>query len=151
GIMAANFHFPEATTELWLPMAIDRAGLNTGNFNRNAIGRLRPGVTMRAAEAEMTPILMRLPDDVPGMMTHVMFDQAKIRVMLHSLRDDVVGDIRPILFTVIGTVALVLLIACANVASLFLVRAEARTKEVAVRSALGASPGSIVKLYLGEG
>jgi len=151
GIMAADFHFPEATTELWLPMAIDRAGLNTGNFNRNAIGRLRPGITMRAAEAEMTPILMRLPDDVPGMMTHVMFDQAKIRVMLHSLRDDVVGDIRPILFTVIGTVALVLLIACANVASLFLVRAEARTKEVAVRSALGASPGSIVKLYLGEG
>jgi len=151
GIMAADFHFPEATTELWLPMGIDRASLNTGNFNRNAIGRLRPGVTVRAAEAEMTPILMRLPDDVPGMMTHVMFDQAKIRVTLHSLRDDVVGDIRPILFTVVGTVALVLLIACANVASLFLVRAEARTKEVAVRSALGASPRSIVKLYLGEG
>jgi len=85
------------------------------------------------------------------MMTRTMFEQAKIRVVIHSLRDDVVGDIKPILFTVLGTVALVLLIACANVASLFLVRAEARTKEVAVRSALGASPRSIVKLYLGEG
>jgi putative ABC transport system permease protein len=151
GIMPADFHFPDATTELWLPMAIDRANLNNGSFNRDAIGRLRPGVTMRAAEAEMTPLLARLPDDAPGMMTRTMFEQAKIRVMLHSLRDDVVGDIRPILFTVVGSVALVLLIACANVASLFLVRAEARTKEVAVRSALGASPRSIVRLYLGEG
>jgi len=151
GIMPAGFHFPDATTEIWLPMGIDRANLNTGSFNRDAIGRLRPGVTMRAAEAEMSPLLMRLPDDAPGMMTRTMFEQAKIRVVLHSLRDDVVGDIKPILFTVLGTVALVLLIACANVASLFLVRAEARTKEVAVRSALGASPRSIVKLYLGEG
>src|SRR6185503_11869361 len=97
------------------------------------------------------PILMRLPDDVPGMMTPKMFEQAQIRVVIHPLRDDVVGDIRPILFTVLGTVAFVLLIACANVANLFLVRAEARTREVAVRSALGASPKSIVKLYLGEG
>ena len=151
GIMPADFHFPYATTLLWVPMAIDRANLNNASFNRDAIGRLRPGVTMRAAEAEMTPLLMRLPDDTPGMMTRAMFEQTKIRVMLHSLRDDVVGDIRPILFTVVGSVALVLLIACANVASLFLVRAEGRTKEVAVRSALGASPRSIVRLYLGEG
>ena len=150
GVMGQTFHFPESGTELWLPMAIDEARLNTGNFSQNAFARLRPGVTIRAAEAEMQPILMRLPDDVPGMMTHTMFDQARIRVVVHALRDDVVGDIRPILFTVLGTVAFVLLIACANVANLFLVRAEARTKEVAVRSALGATPSTIVKLYLGE-
>ena len=151
GIMPADFHFPDATTELWLPMAIDRAHLNNASFNRDAIARLRPGVTIRAAEAEMTPLLARLPDDAPGMMTRTMLEQAKIRVVIHALRDDVVGDIKPILFTVLGTVALVLLIACANVASLFLVRAEARAKEVAVRSALGATPRSIVRLYLGEG
>jgi predicted permease len=150
GVMGPGFHFPEETTELWVPMAIDRAHLNTGSFNRNAIGRLRPGVTIAAAVAEMTPLMARLPDDMPGMMTHAMFEQAKFKVMLHPLRDDVVGDITPILFTVLGTVAFVLLIACANVANLFLVRAEARTKEIAVRSALGAVPGSIVKLYLGE-
>ena len=150
GVMPATFRFPNETIELWIPMAIDRAHLSTGNFNRNAIGRLRPGVTIQAAEAEMQPIIMRLPDDVPGMMTRRMFDQAKIRVTLHALRDDVIGDIRPILFTVLGTVAVVLLIACANVANLFLVRAEARAKEVAVRAALGATPGGIVSLYLGE-
>jgi predicted permease len=150
GIMPADFHFPDATTELWIPMGIDRAHLSTGNFNRNAIARLRAGVTIQAAEAEMQPVLMRLPDDYPGMMTRTMFEQAKIHVTVHPLREDVVGDIRPILFTVLGTVGFVLLIACANVANLFLVRAEARTKEVAVRAALGASPRSIVKLYLGE-
>ena len=149
GVMGPDVRFP-AASELYLPMAIDRAHLNTGSFNRDAIARLRPGVTAQAAVAEMTPIIMRLPDDVPGVMTRGMFDQAKIKVLIHPLRDDVVGDIRPILFTVLGTVGFVLLIACANVANLFLVRAEARSKEVAIRSALGASPGSIVTLYLGE-
>jgi putative ABC transport system permease protein len=150
GVMPPSFRFPDETAELWTPMAIDRAHLNTGNFNRNAIGRLRAGVTLAAAAAEMQPVLMRLPDDVPGMMTRGMFEQAKIQVVLHPLRDDVVGDIRPILFTVLGTVGFVLLIACANVANLMLVRAEGRTKEVAVRSALGATPRGIVTLYLGE-
>jgi putative ABC transport system permease protein len=151
GIMPASFRFWAETVELWTPMVIDRAQLNTGNFNRNAIGRLRPGVTIQAAEAEMQPVITRLPEDVPGLLTRAMFDQAKIRAILHPLRDDVIGDIRPILFTVLGTVAFVLLIACANVANLFLVRAEARAKEVAVRSALGATPRGIVNLYLAEG
>src|SRR5574338_406648 len=107
---------------------------------------------MRSADsAPVCRSRLRKPDDMPGMMTRAMFEQAKFTVMLHPLRDDVVGDITPILFTVLGTVAFVLLIACANVANLFLVRAEARAKEIAVRSALGATPGAIVRLYLGEG
>jgi predicted permease len=132
-------------------MVIDRSQLVTGNFNRNAIARLRRGVTIPAAVAEMQPLLMRLPDDVPGLMTRKILEQARVQVVIHPLRDDVIGDIRPILFTVLGTVGFVLLIACANVANLFLVRAESRTREVAVRSALGATPAEIVKLYLGEG
>src|SRR4030095_9735691 len=67
GIMPADFHFPDEGADLWVPMGIDRAHLNTGSFNRNAIARLRPGITIRAAEAEMTPLLNRLPDDMPGM------------------------------------------------------------------------------------
>ena len=150
GVMPASFHFPDETVELWRPMVIDRANLTTGSFNRFAIARLRPGVTIEAAEAEMQPVLMRLPDDVPGMMTRRMFEEAKIRAVVHPLRDDVIGDIRPVLFTVLGTVAFVLLIACANVANLLLVRAEGRAKEVAVRSALGATPRGIFQVYLGE-
>ena len=150
GVMPPTFRFPNEAVEMWTPMAIDRANLNNGNFNRNAVGRLRPGITLAAAEAEMQPILSRLPDEIPGLMTRRMFEQAAIRAVLHPLRDDVIGDIRPVLFTVLGTVAFVLLIACANVANLFLVRAESRAREVAVRSALGASPRSIVRLYFGE-
>lgn len=151
GIMPSTFRFPGADGELWTPMRVDPANLNTGSFNRNAIARLRPGVTIASAQAEMQPVLMRLPEDVPGMMTARMFEQAKMRAVLHRLQDDVVGDIRPVLLMVLGTVGFVLLIACANVANLFLVRAEARAKEVAVRSALGATPRDVMRLYLGEG
>ena len=151
GVMASTFRFPGADAELWTPMQVDPAHLNTGSFNRNAIARLRPGVTIAAAQAEMQPILMRLPEDVPGMMTARMFEQGQFRAVLHRLQDDVVGDIRPVLLMVLGTVGFVLLIACANVANLFLVRAEARAKEVAVRSALGATPRDVMRLYLGEG
>ena len=121
-------------------MAIDRAQPQHRQLQSQRDRPAPSGRHDRGGRGGDAADLMRLPDDVPGMMTRAMFEQAKIQVMLHSLRDDVIGDIRPILFTVLGTVAFVLLIACANVANLFLVRAEARTKEVAVRSALGATP-----------
>jgi predicted permease len=150
GVMPPSFHYPDTRTELWRPMRIDPARLNSGNFNRNAIGRLRAGVTLEAAAHEMQPLLMRMPDEMAGPITRGMLEQARIQVVLRPLRDDVIGDVRPVLFTVLGTVAFVLLIACANVANLFLVRAEARQKEIAVRTAIGATPGHVARLYLGE-
>jgi predicted permease len=150
GVMPPTFHFPNAETELWRPMRIDPARLHAGNFNRNAIARLRPGVTLATAEREMQALLMRMPEDYPGPMSRAMLEQAGIHVVVRPLRDDVVGDIRPVLLTVLGTVAFVLLIACANVANLFLVRAEARQKEIAVRTAIGATPARVAGLFLGE-
>lgn len=81
GVMPAGFRFPHESVELWTPMAIDVAHLSTGNFNRNAVARLRPGVTIQAALGEMQPVLMRLPDDVPGLMTRRMFEQASSKGM----------------------------------------------------------------------
>jgi putative ABC transport system permease protein len=150
GIMPPTFQFPIATADLWRPIRIDAARVNAAGFNMFAVGRLRPDVTLARAEAELQTLLLRVPEENPGPLTRAMMESAGFRTVLRPLRDDVVGDIRPVLLTVLGTVAFVLLIACANVTNLFLVRAEARQREVAVRTAIGATPAHIGWLFLGE-
>jgi putative ABC transport system permease protein len=151
GVMPPSFRFPEADTELWLPVTIDEADLGIGNFNWYGIARLAPGATPETAQRELAAIVRRMPeefpdDDItPGMMEH-----ARFTTLIHPQRDDVVGDIQRALWVLLGAVGMILLIACANVANLFLVRAEARQREVAVRTALGASRGSIARTFLGE-
>jgi putative ABC transport system permease protein len=152
GVMPRGFHFPDASTALWLPMKIDPAALNPFSFNRYAIGRLKPGVSIAQAEATTQPLLMRVPDEMPSKypVTRAMLEQAKLHVVVHPMRDDVVGNVKPILFLVLGTVGVVLLIACANIANLFLVRAEGRQREIAVRTAIGARPSDVARLFLSE-
>jgi len=150
GVMPPTFTFPDAAAAIWIPMAIDRATLHAESFGMNAVGRLRPHVSLDAAAKELQPLLLRMPEDFPSAITRGMLEQTKFHVALHPLRDDVVGNIRPVLLVVLGTVVGVLLIACANVANLFLVRAEGRQRELAVRTAIGARPGDLVRLSLGE-
>jgi predicted permease len=151
GVMPAGFRFPAGETELWIPMPIDPANLSPGNFNWRAIGRLRPGITPQRAARELSDLVWRIPEEIPkAQITRGMIQSVKLAVLVHPLRDDVVGDVRRILWVLLGSVGVILLIACANVANLFLVRAEGRQREVAVRTALGASRRDVALLFLGE-
>jgi predicted permease len=151
GVMPAGFRFPSAETELWVPITIDPAKLAVGNFNYRGIGRLRPGATPQAVERELSALVRRIPEEFPDeQITPGMLETARFAAKVHPLRDDVVGDVERLLWILLGSVGVILLIACANVANLFLVRAEARQREVAVRTALGATRGQIARAFLGE-
>jgi predicted permease len=150
GIMPRRFRFPAEATGLWYPLALDSARTMALNFAYNAAARLRPGVTEGAAHNELTRVLARLPEAYPGLAPDII-ERARLRPVVRPLRDTVVGDVSRMLWLLLGAVALLLLIACANVASLFKVRAEGGAREVAVRRALGARAGAIAALYLGEG
>ena len=136
--------------DLWLPARLDQARPPTGTFGWPVSARLKPGVTAQAAEAELAPVLKRLLDGFQGGDYRAFLEQGKYRISVNSVRDDVIGDVREPLWILLGTVGFVLLIACANVANLFLIRAEGRQREVAVRAALGATRGMLVRAQLVE-
>ncbi len=142
GVMPRNFHFLDyEDPELFLPIQFDRNKLFLGNFSYDGIARLKPGVTLAHANADvarMLPIVLRTFAPPQGYSLEL-FQQARIGPNLRSLTRVVVGDIGGSLWILMGSIGIVLLIACANVANLLLVRAEGRRQELAVRAALGAS------------
>src|SRR5688572_18566247 len=152
GIMPASFAFPEPRTDAWLPAVISRAigyGLPYGYIG---VGRLRGGATVAEARTELNTLIADLPNVYPGdqgVLGNVAGNGA-LQSTAITLKEAMVGDISLGLWILLAAVGLVLLVACANVANLFLVRSEARQREVAVRRALGASSGGIARFFLAE-
>jgi putative ABC transport system permease protein len=152
GVLGADFHFLNTTPQVILPFRFNPAEVFLGNFSYQGVARLKPGVTIEQANADvarMLPLAMeryRLP---PG-FTRKMFDDARIGPRVRPLAEDVIGEVRRVLWVMLGTVGIVFLIACANVANLFLVRAEGKQQELAVHAALGASWGRLTSEILSE-
>jgi predicted permease len=153
GVLPQDFHFlDQADAALILPFKFDRNKLHLGNFSYRAIARLKPGVTLAQAGADvarMIPIVTRSFDPPPG-YSKKLFEQAGIAPNLRPLKQDVVGDVGNVLWVIMGSIGMVLLIACANVANLLLVRVEGRRQELAIRAALGAGRGRIAGELLFE-
>jgi putative ABC transport system permease protein len=152
GVLPPGFRFLSQNPQILLPMRINRAEVFVGHFSFRGLARLKPGVTIEQANADvarMIPMVMDRYPMPPG-FTRQMFEEARIGPNVRPLSADVIGDVGRVLWVLLGTVGIVLLIACANVANLFLIRAEGRQQELAVQTSLGASPGRIVRELLSE-
>ena len=152
GVLPEDFKFLRYKPDVWLPMRFKRAEIRIGQFSYQGIARLKPGITIEQANADMARLIPTLVDNfaMPPGFTKQMFDDVKLGPLARPLSEDVVGDIGRVLWVLLGTVGVVLLVACANVANLFLVRAEARQQELAVRLALGAGLRRIAGELLSE-
>ena len=141
GVLAKGFHFLDREDPALLtPFQFDRHKANLGNFSYEGLARLKPGVTLQQANADvarMLPIVLNSFPAPPGFSIKL-FEDARIAPNLRPLKRDVVGDVGNVLWVLMGSIGMVLLIACANVANLLLVRMEGRRQELALRSALGA-------------
>ncbi|MEX2282659.1 MAG: ABC transporter permease [Gemmatimonadota bacterium] len=148
GVLPKEFQHPDWENELVVPMHFD-PNEGFGAFGIGHIARLAPGATIETAQAEATRLISRLPELYPD-ITPEFLKKAGWSVSVSSFRDRLVGDAKTALWVVLGTVGFLLLVACASVANLFLVRAEGRQREIAVRFALGATGPRVAATFLSE-
>jgi putative ABC transport system permease protein len=150
GVAPPYFEFARGNPDVIMPSRLDRARVSIGNFDYQGIARLQDGVTVEQANTDIARMIPLATELFPGGIPLAMLENAGFAPLIHSLKQDFVGDVGNVLWILLGTVGLVLLIACANVANLFLVRAEGRQREVAVRSAIGAGRGHVARQFLWE-
>jgi predicted permease len=152
GVMPQGFRFLDADFDLIVPLAFDRGKLILAGFGYHGIARFKPGVSIVEANADMTrmlPIWMDSWSNGPGTNPHI-YETWKITPAIRPLKQEVLGNVSEVLWVVMATIGLVMMIACANVTNLLLVRVESRQQELAVRAALGAGRARIVRGLLVE-
>ena len=155
GVMPPDFRFPEMTAQpdVILAMRLDPANqMILGNFSTQTFARLKPGVTPAEARADIERMYAIWRDTLPVFpgLTREAITNIRLTPIVRPLKDDVVGGVASTLWVLMGAIGAVLLVACANIANLMLVRADARRPELAVRAALGARPTRIARELLIE-
>src|ERR1700676_1981299 len=152
GVTRRGFRLVDTDFDVMVPLAFDRRNLILAGFGFQGVARVKPGVTIDVANADLTrmlPIWMDSWTNGPGTNPHF-YETWKITPMIRSLKREVIGNVSDVLWLVMGTIGLVMLVACANVTNLLLVRIESRQQELAVRAALGAGWARMVRGLLVE-
>ena len=149
GIMKPEFRFPDERVAFWVPMTIRAAQVTPGGFGPSAVARMKAGTDRAALVAQLEPLARRVQQRLGGPAPYARIME-RHRPVVTPLREHLLGDISTPLWILLGTVGIVFLIACANVASLFTVRAENRRRDLVVRRALGAGRGDLVRSQLTE-
>jgi predicted permease len=139
------------TPDIWLPARLNTANPPIGAFTWTSVGRLTSGVTADQAESHLEPLVQRaMTEYIQSENYRAFLKNGRFRPIVRDMKEDIIGDVREPLWILLGTVAMVLLVACGNVANLCLIRAESRQREIAVRTALGASRGGLIRKLLVE-
>jgi putative ABC transport system permease protein len=144
GVLPAGFRFP-ADVDLWLPADLDGENPSRTSHNYYAVGRLRDGVTVEQADRDISAIARRIHNTSSEQGDYLLKDGTVV-----ALQDSITGKARPALLILLGAVGFLLLVACANVANLLLAQASVRERELAIRSALGAARGRLIRQFLTE-
>lgn len=148
GVLPPTFQFPSERTSLWMHDLVTPP-VNPGSFNMNLVGRLAPGITTEALASELALLTPRILERFGGSASYARILE-QYRPIVRSLEEELVGDFATPLWILFATMGIVLLIACANVANLLLVRSEARERELSVRSALGAGRWQLLRGLMAE-
>jgi predicted permease len=149
GVMPSSFAFPDPRVDAWVVEQATPA-MGFGLWNYDGVARLREGATVAQAQTELTDLIADLPHAYPSDPQAMGNVETRLVVTTRPLKEATIGRVARALWTLLASVGLVLLVACANVANLFLVRSDARQRDISIRRALGAGGSSIARYFLAE-